>query len=358
MFALSLTSCPDTTIPQLSLGAARSCSIDELDAFRELSQQNERDSLWIAFVDVGQGDATWIRTPGTRDLDAKEIIVDSGNCLISNGGCGLNSQVNDDYDSDGIGALLSFMNENGWISDSPIDYLVATHPDKDHYGGTWKLLQEYQVGAFISSGYPTDNRTYQIALEAVRNEPGLVNLTPVSVKGLNSGSEGEMSTESWGRNLNVRLLSADLSTGSDNNSSVVLMIEYLGVRILLTGDAEEPLDERLVALDKASPGLLRADVLKAGHHGGSGTNSQALLDRVFPRPGRHFTVISSGLRDNLPAAETLARIEAHIGPQGIYRTDRGDARPIKDTSTSPGDDHVLVRVSGEGDLSICYAYGE
>ena len=126
----------------------------------------------------------------------------------------------------------------------------------------------------------------------------------------------------------------------------------------ITGDAEEPLDERLVALDNASPGLLRADVLKAGHHGGNGTNSQALLDRVFPRPGRHFTVISSGLRDNLPAAETLARIEAHIGPQGIYRTDRGDARPIKDTSTSPGDDHVLVRVSGEGDLSICYAYGE
>ena len=357
--SLLLISCPDTTIPQLSFGGGRVCSIDELDAFREVSNLNEREELWIAFVDVGQGDATWIRTPGTRDLDAKDIVVDSGNCRVSDGSCGFSSQVNDSFDSDGVGALIGFMQENGWVSDSPIDYLVATHPDKDHYGGTWKLLQNYRVGAFISSGFPSDNKTYQTALGAVRAEPGIVDLTPVSIKGLNMDQEGEFKTESWGRNFTVQLLSADLSSSEDNNSSVVLMIEYLGVRILLTGDAEEPLDERLIRLDDATTDdLLRANILKAGHHGGRGTNSQALLNRIFPTPGRHFAIVSSGLRDGLPHPDTMARLESHIGTQGIYRTDRGDFRPAKDMANAAGDDHILVRVSAEGDFTICYAYSD
>ena len=156
---LLLTSCPDTTIPTISSGGQRTCSIDELEAFREVSNQIEREELWIAFVDVGQGDATWIRTPGTRDLDAKDILVDTGNCRIADGTCGFSSSVNDQYDSDGVGALLTFMTENGWIEGSPIDFLVATHPDKDHYGGSWEVLQRYQVAAFVSSGIYSDNKT-------------------------------------------------------------------------------------------------------------------------------------------------------------------------------------------------------
>ena len=234
---LGLTSCPDTRIPELKPAGGRVCSIDELEAFRDASNLNERDDLWIAFVDVGQGDAVWIRTPGTRDLDARDIIVDSGNCRVSDGSCGFSSQVDDSYDSDGVGALIQFMVENGWIRGNAIDYLVATHPDKDHYGGTWKLLQEYEVRTFISSGFPSDNKTYQAALGAVSMEPNLVDRTPVSVLGLSRDEIGQLQTESWGRNVTVSLISADLNTSESNNSSVVLMLEYLGVRVLLTGDA-------------------------------------------------------------------------------------------------------------------------
>lgn len=354
-----LWSCPDTTVPSIFAEGNRVCSQDELDAFRELSTANERYDLWIAFVDVGQGDATWIRTPGTRDLDAKEIIVDSGNCRIQDGSCGFDSQVNDSYDSDGVGALITFMRENGWTENNPIDYLVATHPDKDHYGGTWALLREYRVDAFVESGYPNENKTYHVALDAVRAE-GATLLSPVTVTGLNSARSGEMNTESWGRNVEVSLLSADLSARQDNNSSVVLMVEYLGVKILLTGDAEDPLDERLIELDDRQPGRLKANVLKAGHHAGNGTNSQAFLDRVFPSSlestRQRYAIISAGMRDQLPHPETLDRITSSVGPRGVYRTDRRDAEAGKNMATSPGDDHILMRVSAEGDLTVCYAY--
>lgn len=356
--------CPDTTIPQIYAGGQRVCSIDELEAFREVSNQLDREELWVAFVDVGQGDATWIRTPGTRDLDAKDILVDSGNCRIADGTCGFSSSINDQYDSDGVGALINFMNENGWIKGSPIDFLVATHPDKDHYGGTWKILQDYRVGAFVSSGISSDNKTYQTALNAVNTEPDLVNLTPASETGLNPNdlsrfNQNIISTDSWGRNITVSLLSADRSASTDNNASVVLMIDYLGTRILLTGDAEEVLDRKLIELDQAEPGILRANILKAGHHGGQGTNSNALLERVFGnQAGRKYAIVSSGLRDGLPDPETISRLETSVGTDRVYRTDRGDLAAGKDRSTSAGDDHILLRVTQEGDLTICYAYSD
>jgi competence protein ComEC len=351
--------CPDTTVPQIYAGGQRVCSIDELEAFREVSNQIDREELWIAFVDVGQGDATWIRTPGTRDLDAKDILVDTGNCRIADGSCGFSSSVNDLYDSDGVGALITFMKENGWIEGSPIDFLVATHPDKDHYGGTWKVLEDYRVGAFVSSGISSDNKTYQTALSAVNAESGLNNLTPVTETGINPDERGQLSTDSWGRNIKVTLLSADRTASTDNNASVVLMINYLGTRILLTGDAETPLDRKLIEIDQASPGTIKANVLKAGHHAGQGTNSTELLDRIFGNNlSRKYAVVSAGLRDGLPNADTIARLENAVGDDRVYRTDRGDILAGKDRSNSAGDDHILLRVTQEGDLTICYAYSD
>jgi beta-lactamase superfamily II metal-dependent hydrolase len=363
--AATFMSCmPDTQIPEIpNSRGVRVCSLDELNAFRDTSTDNERTDLWIAFVDVGQGDATWIRTPGTRDLDAKDILVDSGNCIVNSGDCGFTSQVNDLYDSDGVGALINFMRENSWIEGSPIDYLVATHPDKDHYGGTWKILQNYRVGAFISSGLTNDNKTYSTALSAVNQESNLVNLTPVVQTGLNAKQPtGELETESWGRNVTVRLLSAQQFASKDNDASVVLSIEFQGIKILLTGDAEDALDDYLLKLDNdylamnpQAKSLLKSDVLKAGHHGGQGTNTQSLLDRVFP-PGdrRRYAIVSAGRRENLPATDTMERLLNQVGEFGLYRTDRLD--DDKNRSISAGDDHILLRVSAEGDLTLCYAY--
>ena len=48
------------------------------------------------------------------------------------------------------------------------------------------------------------------------------------------------------------------------------------------------------------------------HHGGRDTNSSTLLDLVFP-PGiataDRYAIISSGQRENLPADDTLERLE-------------------------------------------------
>lgn len=367
LLTLGFVACPDTTIPTIDQGRTdRLCSISELDAFRQASTASEREDLWVAFVDVGQGDGIWIRTPGIRELDAKEIIIDSGNCRVSTGDCdgrmptASGSEAFDSFEADGVGALINFMKENGWVERSPLDLVIATHPDKDHYGGSWRLIRDYTVRAFMSPGIPSENTTYNSLLSTLAQRTDIINMTPAQETGinLNHPMRGDDTTESWGRNVTARLLKADQTASEDNNASIVISLQYQGVRLLLTGDAEEALDQALLADDDARisqglPSLLASSVLKAGHHGGRGTNSQNFLDRVLSE-NRRYAIISSGRRDQLPADETLARISEKVGEFGLYRTDRKDE--AKSQREAPGDDHILMRVTPEGDLTICYAY--
>ena len=352
--ALSQGGCPDTTIPSLRTGSARVCDADELSAFRAASTDSERSDLWIAFVDVGHGDAAWIRTPGIRDLDAKEILIDSGGCRFVDRSCGALSTGGgeDDYNPNGIGALIEFMSESGWPAGSPIDLLMVTHPDQDHYGGSWRLLAEYQVRRFLDPGGESTGPLWSSLLAQV-TQLGSVYQSPAAEVGIGVSLEGELETESWGRNVEARLLSADAGATESNNRSIVVLLESLGNRILFLGDAEEPLDTRLVA-----GGLDPIDVLKAGHHGGRGTNSEALLDAVFPEERRgglaRYAIISAGGKDQLPAEETVERLRDRVGDFGLYRTDRGDSE--KAASETPGDDHILLRIRADGELTLCYAY--
>jgi competence protein ComEC len=84
-----------------------------------------------------------------------------------------------------------------------------------------------------------------------------------------------------------------------NNSSLVLLVEVQGVRILMSGDMEPEAQQRL---DASLPGL-HVDVLKVPHHG-SRYQDPDLIDGV----GARLAVVSVG-RDNdygHPASGTLA----------------------------------------------------
>jgi len=359
---LSLSSCPDTQIPTLQ-GARglRVCSAQELIDFRGASSAQEREDLWVAFVDVGQGDATWIRTPGEAEVEAQEIIVDAGDCRVMDprigaegegvGACGISSGVQDLHSSPGVQALVNFLSESGWPPGSPLHKLVVTHPDKDHYGGAWSLLDLYSVENYLDPGKEADQVTYNALQGKISIEPGIQVLRPAWERGLVPGEPSQRQTGRWGRDLEAELLSADVSL-EDNNASMILSIRYRGVHLLLMGDAEEKLDQRLI---EAHGAKLQADVLRTGHHGGQNTSSQELLDRVFPSSrssGQRIAIISTGRRDKFPDPEVLARIEDKV--ELVYRTDRGDE--AKDRSNSPGDDHILMRISAEGELTVCYAY--
>ncbi len=127
-----------------------------------------------------------------------------------------------------------------------------------------------------------------------------------------------------------------------NNASIVLMIEIEEFRFLFTGDANGKtrneaspgtpghVEEKLLALEAAHPGLLKADVLKVPHHGSETANTQEFIDTVNP----DFAIISASEKHHLPKSTVVARYEN--GQRVILRTD---------TTRKNNNDHILCVIS-------------
>ena len=71
------------------------------------SNTESESTFWIEFIDVGQGDSALIQ------CDNHYMLIDGGNASASST----------------IYSVLKSKNI------SVIDYMIATHPDKDHIGG-------------------------------------------------------------------------------------------------------------------------------------------------------------------------------------------------------------------------------
>lgn len=340
--ALALPGCPDTDLPGGKLSGTVTCPGELMAAFRAASTAAVRDDLWIAFVDVGQGDGIWIRTPGERESSAREIIVDAGD--------------NGSFDrSNGGDAMIQFMTENEWPPGSPIDYLIVTNPDQDHYGGAQALLfgpKAYDVRAYSDPGSVSEGAGYNTFIGDVNAAAGLDVLRPARTTLPQTFSR-------WSSGLlNVTLLAADEAARTDNGVSLVMRLDYSGLRILLTGDIEGDTLETLAA---TRPADLRANVLKVAHHGSKNNSPDAFLNAVFPpgsgeiSPDRYAIFpVGPGNTYGHPDPNIVEKVAEFVGLRGIYRTDRGDAG--KSLTSGPGDDHILMHITPDGRLTVCYAY--
>jgi competence protein ComEC len=235
------------------------------------------DRLHVYFLDVGQGDAIFIRAP-----DGRQILVDGGpspTALLSE-----------------LGDLLPF-----W--DRDLDLVVLTHPDADHVTGLIPLLDRYRVARVLDvpqsdkapDAAPWRERLAQLGVPRDYARRGM--RLPV----------GELT-------LTVLNPSASPLTGTasdDNNNSVVLRLDYGQTSLLLTGDAEKEAEAAMIAA-----GLpLRADVLKVGHHGSNGSSSAPFVGAVAPR----LAVIQVG-KDN-PFGHPHPDVLKRLSSVPVYRTD-------------------------------------
>ena len=100
-----------------------------------------------------------------------------------------------------------------------------------------------------------------------------------------------------------------------NLASTVLRIEFGSVSMLLVGDAERPEEQWL--LEHTSPDLLRADVLKVGHHGSKTSSSPEFLDAVQPRLA--LVSVGRGNSYGLPSPQVIEAYRNRRIP--LLRTD-------------------------------------
>ncbi|MDB5050651.1 MAG: beta-lactamase domain protein [Fibrobacteres bacterium] len=233
-------------------------------------------ALLVYFLDVGQGDACLLRTPGNR-----WFLYDVGN--------------KEEY-------LIPF------LKSARVDTLSAvfiSHPDLDHYGAFPALLREIPIKkVFLPSG-SNPNPDWAEVL-------GDLDVFAGEKDTLFAGD-----TLLWEDGIRVRVLWPFPHSGlQDNNISTVLRVEYLSRRILLTGDIEEEAERGVLAAG-VSPA---ADILKVAHHGSRTSNGLPFLSAVSPR----WAVIScdSAVYGH-PHAEAVADLNLVMGDSArILRTDR------------------------------------
>lgn len=256
--------------------------------------------LTLTMMDVGQGDAILVRTPGGSDL----LVDASPN----------RSAV------DALGALLP-------PGDRDLELVVITHPHADHLAGLLPVLDHYTVRQLWASGVRYDAPVPR----AAERRLGQLRVPVRSVhEGVtaNLGPDVRLEVLAPFESLDGRVVARDDARrgGGLNDDSVVLRLTYRSFCALLMGDASEAVEAELVR-----KGTLSAcAVLKVGHHGSRFSTTDALLDAVTPELG----LISVGSnRYGHPAPATLRRLGAH----GVLtlRTDRsGPIRVSTDGTTT------------------------
>lgn len=238
--------------------------------------------LELHVIDVGQGDAVALRTPRWR-----WILVDAG----------------DQWRDTDVGArvVAPYLQRRG----GEIAAFILSHPHADHIGGAASVIRRLPVGFVWDGGYLQPSSVYESTLAAAR-ERGVAWRTaragaPIEIDGVRLTVLSPDSTE--------------MAMAPDANAaSVVVMAEYRGVRILLTGDAEREVETRLA---RRLGHNLRADVLKVGHHGSSTSTTPALLEQVAPRVA--LVSVGAGNRYGHPSPDVLRALE-QSGAQ-VLRTD-------------------------------------
>ncbi len=240
--------------------------------------------LIVAFLNVGQGDATYIETPSGR-----QILIDGG---------------------PGSAVLRELGTVIPWY-DRSIDLLVLTHPHADHLDGLISVLDRYQVGAIIESGveYPTADYAKWRELIAVKKTKTIV------------AARGERVDLGDGVTLEVLAPLANWTGRAPQNvhdAMVVTKLTYASTSVLFTGDMEKSLEAALLGLDGvAAGGELDSDLLKVGHHGSQTSTGAPFVSAVTPAAA--IISVGAGNRYRLPFPGTLEELEDDKIP--TWRTD-------------------------------------
>ncbi len=242
--------------------------------------------LKIYFVDVGQGDCTFIVTPKN-----KTILIDGGGSTGS------------DFDV-GESTLLPYILDRGY---KKIDLMFISHFDQDHVGGLLTILREFKVNKVYISKQEENSENYQKFLEIVKEKN-----IPVTIVKIGDRINVE-------KNFYFDILwpeEKQIEENKINNNAIVMKLNYNGFSCLFTGDIEKVAEEKIVKL-YGNKQILKSDILKVAHHGSKTSTTEKMIKQIKPK----VALIGVG-ENNLfghPSSEVIERLEEL--KTKIYRTD-------------------------------------
>jgi competence protein ComEC len=226
--------------------------------------------LRVTFLSVGEGDAAVVRFPGSRVM------------LIDGGGAFRGS-----FDP-GERIVAPYL----WAHKiMHLDYIVLSHPDRDHFGGLMFIVQNFSPDQFWTGGAASGDWSYGELLDAVKVSGARQLLCdsafrPIAIAGVSVRCVGPLH---------------GIPELKHNNSSMILRLAYGREAFLFAGDVEAKGERELLGASAE----LHASILKVPHHGSHTSSSAAFIQSVHPQ----LAVISLGYLNqyHFPAPEVLQR---------------------------------------------------
>ena len=274
--------------------------------------------LTVRILDVGpiNGDSILISSPA-----GKTVLIDAGDTTKGK-------------------AVVEALKRNNI---QQLDYFIATHPHPDHIGGAAEVFKAVKVLNVIDNGQPPSVAAQPTPTPKQKSAPAKppppanrratksTSLTQFydDYKAAVSSSGARYETAKPGTKLDLgggvllTILAPSepfftkdkMSTGGNeaNANSIVSRLDYGSFSMLLTGDAEDQTEHRLLTKELD----LESRVIKISHHGSKYATSKDFLNRVKPE----VAIVSCGAwnRYGHPAQAVLDRLKA--ANVKLYRTD-------------------------------------
>lgn len=245
--------------------------------------------LKIYFIDVGQGDCTFVVTPKNN-----KILIDGGGSEFSS------------Y-SIGEKILLPYLLDRRILK---IDYMIFSHFDSDHCEGLLYIMGKIKVDNVVIANQYETSENYKKFIK-------IANKKRTNVIIAEAGSKINVE-----KNLFFDVLWPDknnmISENAINNNSLVCKLNYKRFSILFTGDIEEIAEKAILnKYKKLNRNILESTVLKVAHHGSKTSTTKEFLDNVKPS----YALIGVGKNNKFghPSDNTIKKLE-YINAT-VYRTD-------------------------------------
>jgi competence protein ComEC len=262
--------------------------------------------LIVRVLDVGQGDATYVRNGSSR------VIIDGG------------------PDTAVFGRYLDSLN----LNNSTIDVVILSHQHLDHYGGLrelFKTSRHIHVRYFFENKDPAPAVTLATLRDSILSR---MDHDSLIYRGTDDPcSDGRRMctiTMIGGAKLHIM---APMPNGDkpNNRSAAVKLIgpDSASFTMWLAGDAER---EEIAWFERAgydqNPGM-RVNVLKADHHGSCNGVSPRYLSLIRPQ----WVVASLGVRNDYGHMHTQAKNIYREAGVPWYRTDQNGTITIRSPGT-------------------------
>ena len=316
----------------------------------------------------------------TGQLEIHHINVQQGDCVLILGPDGTSVLVDAGKNGKGIREVVPYLTSIGIMASEGLDYFIGTHMDADHIGGIDEVINAgyninqkiYDNGSSKTTTTITDYRNAAKSTTAGIPE----RIIPGTIIDLGNGAK-ITGIASGGEVIGVGIISEAML--SENDMSVVLLVEYGNFDYILGGDLGGGKEDysctgrsttqsnvetsvaRAITPDGPTPLLSDegVDVLHINHHGSESSTNSDYMNLLKPEVATINVGSGQGYNWYHPRKDVvdnvlMAGVDCIEVPavKAVYQTEEGNPFGANTSTTGYAIGDIIIKTSGESTYEI------